>query len=598
VIDTPTSPAVGTATVANQAIPEPPKRDLIDLQRRLRSSNALTPTVVSTPRSNVAGSESSFWIANQQSKSYFTSKARLALVADHVYWYVEDGVDVPPADLQSAATFFDTQTYPTEHRLFGSEWPANAAGDLHLTILIGHIPGVGGYYSTADEYPTVVNPFSNQRKMIYINVDAVRPGGGGFNGTVAHEFQHMIQFNVHRDQNSWINEGSAELAAQAVTGVASGGVPSFERQPQTQLNGWASEPATSIPHYGAAYLFMRYIAEQFGGFATVGKIVADPGRDVDAFTTVFASLQPPRTFDQVFADWVAANFLDDTSLSDGRFGYKGIKVRVATQPGPRPGQPIHGIASQLGVTYYQIAADTPAHLKFTGTGIVKLIGADPHQSSFEWWSNHGDSIDSRLTRPVDLTTAKSAMLHFWTWYDIEEGFDYGYVEASTDGGHTWSTLPATDTTTANPNGQNYGNGFTGESGGKTPSWIHESVDLSKYEGQRILLRFEYVTDDSYNADGFAIDGVEIPEIGLKDPTTSDDGWTADGFTRIDNRLPESYLVESLDPSDPTPAKTISVGADGRASTTVPAGKAVVVAVGGLAAQTTHQAAYTLELVPD
>jgi hypothetical protein len=408
----------------------------------------------------------------------------------------------------------------------------------------------------------------------------------------------MIQFNVHRDQNSWINEGSAELAAQAVTGAPSGGVTSFERQPQTQLNGWASEPAASIPHYGAAYLFMRYVAEQFGGFQTVGKVVGDTGRDLDAFMPVFQALRPPRTFGQVFADWVAANYLDDSTLADGRFGYSGIKLHVATQPGPRVGQPIHGMASQLGATYYLVAADVPSHLKLSGTDVVKLIGADPHQASFEWWSNHGDSIDTRLTRSVDFTSVKSATLRFWAWYDIEEGFDYGYVEASTDDGKTWSTLPATDTTTANPNGQNYGNGFTGESGGKTASWIPESVNLSNYAGQKILLRFEYVTDDSFNADGFAIDGVEIPEVGLADQTTTDDGWTAEGFTRVDNRLTESYLVESLDPSDSTPARVAKVGADGSTSVEVKPGKRLVVAVAGLAPQTTHEAAYTLELVPD
>ena len=66
----------------------------------------------------------------------------------------------------------------------------------------------------------------------------------------------MIQFNIHRDQDSWVNEGSAELAAQAVTGATSSAVQSFERRPETQLTSWAAQPSEAVAHYGGAYLFM------------------------------------------------------------------------------------------------------------------------------------------------------------------------------------------------------------------------------------------------------------------------------------------------------------------------------------------------------
>src|SRR5581483_4031092 len=193
-----------------------------------------------------------------------------------------------------------------------------------------------------------------------------------------------------------------------------------------------------------------------------------------------------------------------------------------------------------------------ATIRFRGVPTVQLIGADPHDGPYEWWSNRGDSIDSRLTRSVDLRSVSKATLRFWIWYDVEQDFDYGYVEVSEDGGRTWQTLSTADTTDSNPNGQNYGNGFTGTSGGADATWVQETVDLSRYAGRQILLRFEYVTDDSFNSDGIAIDDVEIPEIGFKDSATSDDGWQADGFTRIDNRWPETYLVEVISPEGAVP----------------------------------------------
>lgn len=594
-----TSTATAVAPTRAVTIPTPPPRDLVDLQRRLKP--AATPQASATlPTSHdlPVGTEQNFWVANQDAKNYFQMRARLVHKTAHAYWYVQDGVDLPGDDVRAAATYFEDHTYRTEHALFGSEWTPGIDGDAHITILVGRVPGVGGYYSTADEYTRDVNPYSNQREMIYINVDSVRPGSSSFNGTVAHEFMHMIQFNVHRWQNSWVDEGSAELAAHAVTGAPSGAIGAFARRPQTQLNGWASEPAAATPHYGAAYLFMRYVSEQFGGFRTIGQIIAEPDRGMASFERFFQTLRPPRTFDQVFADWVAANVLNDSSLEGGRYGYQGLRFAVSVEPGPRLGQAVTGTAYQYGATYYRLEPTGAATIRFTGTPTVQLIGANPHDGQYEWWSNRGDSIDSRLTRTVDLRSVAKATLRFWIWYDVEQDFDYGYLEVSDDGGRTWQTLRTANTTESNPNGQNYGNGFTGTSGGTTPTWVQESVDLSRFAGRQILLRFEYVTDDSFNSDGMAIDDVEIPEIGFKDSATSDNGWQAEGFTRIDNKWPESYLVEVISPGTRGPVQRMPLDASQSGSLTVPAGRSpLIVAVSGLAPITTHTTSFELRMNP-
>jgi immune inhibitor A len=599
------SPAVSPSTVATAGsllvatvavIPSPPPRNLYDLQRRLRSSTpgAGTPTSLA-PRDAALGSDETFWVANEQTKSYFQITARVVLKADHVLWYEQDGVDIGLAGFQTASAFFETNTYPTERKLFGQSWDVGLENGHRVTILIAHVPKVGGYYSNADEYPLTINPYSNQREMIYINVDAVRPGVESFNGTVAHEFMHLIQFHVHPNQNSWVNEGSAELAAQAVAGAVSSGVRLFERAPATQLNAWASDSTASLPHYGAAYLVMRYVAEQYGGFDAVGRLVAEPGRSIGAFQQYLAGLNPPRTFDSFFADWVAANYLNDRSLGNGRYGYDNFQFHPAVLPGPAIGQTLPGRASQFGAIYYRVVSTQPATLTFRGATSVPLIGGDPHQAQSEWWSNRGDSIDTHLTRLVDLTGLSAATLQFWIWYDIEKGYDYGYVEASTNGGATWTTLSSQDTTTDNPNGQNYGNGFTGTSGGSTPSWLHETVDLAPYLGKQFQLRFEYVTDESYNGDGFAIDGISIPEAKLDDNAESDTGWQVEGFSRIANRAEETYLIEALDSGKPEPVQRVTIGSDGQGSLAIEANHPVVLAVSGLAPRTTQLVGFELAL---
>ena len=177
--------------------------------------------------------------------------------------------------------------------------------------------------------------------------------------------------------------------------------------------------------------------------------------------------------------------------------------------------------------------------------------------SHSWWSNRGDDSDMTLTRSVDLTSVQSATLNFSIWYQLEEGWDYAYIMASTDGGAHWDILPGQHTTNENPVGNAFGVGWTGSSSrtgrsGAQPEWLDETVDLSAYAGKEILIRFEYVTDDAVNLPGLLVDNISIPEIGL-----TDDGehgsteWDAQGWVLISNSLPQTWIVQ-----------LIEIGADG------------------------------------
>jgi hypothetical protein len=157
-----------------------------------------------------------------------------------------------------------------------------------------------------------------------------------------------------------------------------------------------------------------------------------------------------------------------------------------------------------------------------------------------WWSNRGDDSDATLTRAFDLRGLDSATLRAWMWYDIEEDWDYAYVEVSLDGGQSWLILSGSATTTSNPNGNSFGAAYTGSSGG----WIEEAFDLSAYAGQEVLVRFEYVTDDAVNRAGWLIDDVRIPELGYEhDAEAGADGWVSEGFVHSSNWVPQSYLVQ-------------------------------------------------------
>ena len=139
-----------------------------------------------------------------------------------------------------------------------------------------------------------------------------------------------------------------------------------------------------------------------------------------------------------------------------------------------------------------------------------MLPADAHSGKYAFWSNKGDSSDMTLTRSFDFT-AVSAPIEFsyWTWYDLEKGYDYAYLEASTDG-QRWTILNTPSCTSRDTSGNSYGCAYTAKSGGgEAARWINESVDLSRYAGQTVQLRFEYVTDEGLNGEGLLLDDMSI-----------------------------------------------------------------------------------------
>ena len=183
----------------------------------------------------------------------------------------------------------------------------------------------------------------------------------------------------------------------------------------------------------------------------------------------------------------------------------------------------------------------------------------------------------------------AATLTFDTWYDMEDGWDYGYVAASTDGGTTWKTLTGQHTTTKNPVGSAYGQGYTGKSSG----WVAESVDLGAYAGKKILLRFELINDDATNLTGFAVDNISIPATGFTDRADGPNGWTAEGFNRVEGPLAQKFIVQVI--KDDGTVQRTELGPDNTAAIPL-TGDKVTIAISGATRDTTEAASYSWKIV--
>ena len=502
--------------------------------------------VRTTPPNDSIGTSRPFWTYDFAARKNLHISASLRILTDHAKWWVQDDVTVDLSALRINANFFESTIYPTNRRLYGSEWSPGIDADPRINVLIARIPGAAaGYFSGSDELPLWVNEFSAEREMIYVNSLSARAGQPYLNSIVAHEFCHMIEFGRQKRSSVWFNEGHAQLC-EAANGFSVGHAQTFLQLPDTQLNDWP-DLEQSQAYYGQTYLFLEFLRQQAGGDALINAFI-DHGIDTPADLDAVLKARGQKGLDDLYADFVAANAFIGSQSADKTTSYPaGV---VARNPATSAQQDRVTTGGKLASTVHEYAAryiELPRasiSVKLSGGLRTKILPADPHSGTALWWSDRGDGMDSRLTRSVDLSKATTPTLSYWTWYDIEKDYDYGYVAVSTDNGQHWKTLPTTSTTSEDPNGQNLGNGYTGTSGGDKPSWIRQDVDLSAYAGTQVMLRFEYVTDGALSLHGFAIDDIDIPGV-FTDDAEADGGWQADGFVRSTNFVAQRYIVQLL-----------------------------------------------------
>jgi immune inhibitor A len=147
-----------------------------------------------------------------------------------------------------------------------------------------------------------------------------------------------------------------------------------------------------------------------------------------------------------------------------------------------------------------------------------LSGADDAHNP-EFWSGMGDDLsnpwvvtDPAAGKPLEVAVpAGGGALTFDSWYEIEDDYDYGFVQVSTDGGVTWDAVAGNHTVEAGEDNP----ALTGASGGGVagdddPFWEAEAYPLDAYAGRAVQVRFLYRTDGGLAYRGWEVTNVSLP----------------------------------------------------------------------------------------
>jgi hypothetical protein len=580
------------ANSPDEVFPAAPDRDLHQLaaQLSLKTDPSAIPRVVNPdPVSYSQGREDTFWLVDFGKMSVYQSAFDLRLVSPHAYWYVEKGQPVLQRDLLEASRQFEDQIYPQVTAAFGQEWTPGVDNDPHLNIIHARLQGVAGYYSSSDEHPQEVNPYSNERETIYINTRSLSVGRQSYLEVLAHELQHAIHWNGDSSEDTWVNEGLSELAV-TVAGYRSSSLFRFMRSPTVSLVHWPLDNANISAHYGGTSLFMHYLAEHYSTDNDLRPLASDPADGISGINSYLENQGYNTNFRQVFSDWVVANLLDE---EQGRYSYGDLDIQATIGKFLDHFSRIDSEIPQYSAEYLQLdSLAGPIRIRFEGVSENRLLSVDVGDHGC-WWSNSGDSISSSLTHPVDLRNQAQATLSYQVWYSVEEDWDYGYLQVSSDGGLTWDILETPNTSLDNPIGNSFGPGYTGDSHG----WITERIDLSPYAGREILVRFHYITDDAVNGAGMCFRNITIPEASLLE---NDQDWQAGGFILTDNRVKQDYQVKVIQVGVEDQVLAIPLDANNSGELVIPAPhnlNRLVVAVAALAPKTLQPAPYTLTVEP-
>jgi large repetitive protein len=299
------------------------------------------------------GDSKDFWVTNFETNSDYQMNARLAYSGTKVNIWVNNS-QISDLEAERIGEEFDHKIYPSIVNNFGV--PSDIDNNGKVNILTYDIQDgysgsgsyVAGYFWPGDLYST---PASNQSDIFYIDTyptmgtDDTKDVTQIY-GTLAHELQHMVNYNENvliegsaNEMDVWLDEGLSMAAEQIYSGQGLSDRVDYYNSSSSIQNGksllYWDYYGDTLANYSLSYLFVQYVKKQADhGDRIFKEILADPNNNYQAIENVAKKyISPDMTFGKLMTNFRIALLLKD---DNGLYGFKGdsffdsIKSKIYT----------------------------------------------------------------------------------------------------------------------------------------------------------------------------------------------------------------------------------------------------------------------------
>ncbi len=293
-------------------------------------------------KSYIVGDPKTFWRwdLSVMPPSWVQEPATCRAVGELSYVFVADNqwdINMNQEDVDLVMSFLEDSTLNTTDygivemdTLFFGPIPDELDADEKVIFFFSEIGQFGGYVfdgyfssfnqMTEAEAQQVAPPegpaHSNECEMLYMSCYPVNPTSMSTLSVLSHELEHLIHWGTDYYEESWVDEGCAELAM--VLFGHPDPISDFNTDPNNNLTTWTID---EFWEYDQVMLFFTYLYEQFGA-ELIKEIVRNPSQSTAGIDAAFANVGIDTTFTEVFTNWTLANFIDDTNFAEGQYGYE------------------------------------------------------------------------------------------------------------------------------------------------------------------------------------------------------------------------------------------------------------------------------------
>ncbi|WXG42522.1 MAG: hypothetical protein WED04_00180 [Promethearchaeati archaeon SRVP18_Atabeyarchaeia-1] len=363
-----------------------------------------------------------------------------------------------------------------------------------------------------------------------------------YEGTLAHEYQHLIHNDWQPADDLYMNEGCS-MYAQVLCGYGApvSDINSYFYTPDNSLTQWGDQGGINIlADYGIAALWTIYLSDHYGGAAFISYFVETGIPGMDGVNSALAHFGYKVTFDQVYHDMRIANLVRSDFPCNGKYNYKTINLNdpafIPVRIYETSGLPIPMTkGTDFGTTNTILGYDTGvSKIAPYGTDYVmfqnwnklglvsfsgdRIAGWTYDSSAGYWWSGASDLYNALLQGSAYVNPSKPYLTLVTSW-GIESYWDFGFVQVSTDKGKTWTSLSNAYTTSdydpsAHPDIIANLPGLT-DYNPEWPEWTTMTFDLSAYAGQKVMIGFRYMTDWAAEYEGWFIKSASVSDNSFK-----------------------------------------------------------------------------------